>query len=294
MMEPRYRMPLYRPPSEAGSLLIQATYGCPHNACAFCGMYKKVKFKPRPMEEILEDIDGAAELYGESVKTVFLPDGNTIVLSVNKLLTILERIRLRFPDLERVTCYGAARYVIKKSVADLVKLREAGLTRLHMGMETGDGPTLERIKKGTTPDEIIEAGRRVRAAGMELSEYYLVGLGGVERSEQHARESARVLNAIEPDFVRLRTLVPVPDSPLGAEIRSGKFTLPGPLECLRELRILVGDLTGRMLLLSDHVSNYVDLNGRLPDDRQTMIDGLDRCLKMDEKEFRDQLPWWAL
>jgi len=238
-MEPRYRMPLYRPPSEASSLLIQATYGCPHNACTFCGMYKQSRFRTRPMQEILEDIDAAAGLYGKAVKTVFLPDGNTIVLSTNKLLTILGRIAERFPDLERVTCYGSARYVVKKSREDLEALRAAGLKRIHMGMESGDGPTLEHIKKGTDPEEIVAAGRRVRAAGIEISEYYLVGLGGLDRAGDHARESARVLNAIEPDFVRLRTLVIVPGTPLGEEARAGRFTLPGALDCLRELRLLV-------------------------------------------------------
>ncbi len=293
-MEPRYQMPLYRPPSEAGSLLIQATYGCPHNLCTFCGMYKKVKFKARPLEEVLEDIDGAAQLYGSTVRTIFLPDGNTIILSMRKLLAILERIQLRFPDLERVTCYGSARYVVKKSLEDLKTLREAGLERLHMGMESGDAITLKRIRKGTTPEEIIEAGRLVRDAGIELSEYYLVGLGGTERSDDHARESARVLNAIRPDFVRLRTLVPVPGTPLGDAIHEGRFVLPGSSECMRELRLLVENLDCATLLLSDHVSNYVDLNGRLPDQKEELLASLDRCLEMSEDEFKTQPPWYML
>jgi radical SAM superfamily enzyme YgiQ (UPF0313 family) len=287
-------MPLYRPPSEAASLLIQATYGCPHNACTFCGMYKRSKFRTRPMAEIIEDIDAAAELYGEAVKTVFLPDGNTIILSTNKLLTILERIAERFPDLERVTCYGSARYVIKKSAEDLETLRAAGLKRIHMGMESGDGPTLERIKKGTTPEEIIAAGRRVKEAGIEISEYYLVGLGGTDRAEAHARESARVLNAIEPDFVRLRTLVIVPGTPLGEEARQGTFTLPGTLDCIAELRVLVKHLDCRTLLLSDHISNHVDLNGRFPEDKETLLAGLDEFLEMSEEDFGGRPPWWAL
>jgi len=293
-MEPRYQMPLYRPPSEAGSLLIQATYGCPHNDCAFCGMYKKVRFKARPLDEVLEDIDGAAELYGASVKTIFLPDGNTIILSMGKLLAILERIALRFPDLERVTCYGSARYVVKKSLDDFKTLRKAGLSRLHMGMESGDAKTLKRINKGTTPQEIIEAGRLVRDAGIELSEYYLVGLGGVDRSEDHARESARVINAIRPDFVRLRTLVPVPGTPLGDAIHEGRFVLPGSRDCVNELRILVENLECSTLLLSDHVSNYVDLNGRLPDQKEELLAGLDRCLEMSDEEFKEQPPWYML
>jgi radical SAM superfamily enzyme YgiQ (UPF0313 family) len=257
-------------------------------------MYKKVRFQTRPMEEILEDIDAAADLYGNAVKTVFLPDGNTIILSTRKLLTILERIAERFPDLERVTSYGSARFVIRKDLEDLKKLRAAGLKRIHMGMESGDGPTLERIRKGTTPDEIIAAGRRVRNAGIEISEYYLVGLGGLERSESHARESARVLNAVAADFVRLRTLVLVPGTPLWEETRSGDFAPPGILDCLRELRLLVENLECKTLLLSDHISNYVDLNGRFPEDREALLSGLDECLAMDEDDFGRRPPWWAL
>ena len=291
-MEPRYRMPLYRPPSEASSLLIQATYGCPHNGCTFCGMYKNVRFRPRPLDDVLEDIDGAAEIYA-GVKTVFLPDGNTIILSTRKLLAILERIALRFPDLERVTCYGSARYVVKKTPADLKKLRSAGLKRIHMGMESGDAVTLDRINKGTTPDEIIAAGRLVRDAGMEISEYCLVGMGGTVRSEAHARESARVLNAIAPHFVRLRTLTAVPGTPLAADLDEQRFELPGPIECLREVRSLVEDLDCETHLVSDHISNYTDTNGHFPRDKAAILDRLDRCLGLDDGDFQ-RTPWWVL
>ncbi len=317
-MFPRYQQPVYRPPSEAGSLLIQATYGCPHNKCAFCGMYKDTQFRARPMAEVLEDIDGAAKLYGGypgigsgigngpggksgagtgiggRVRTIFLPDGNTIALSTGKLLTILERIAERFPGLERVTTYGGAKFVIRKSLEELKRLRQAGLSRLHMGMESGDPVTLELINKGTTPEQIIEAGQLVRQAGIELSEYYLVGLGGIERWEAHARESARVLSAIQPDFVRLRTLVPIPTTPLGKMMASGEFVLPGPRQSLEEVRLMVAGLEGQMLLLSDHVSNYLNLNGRLPDDKEPMLAMLDRALELDDAQFCEQIPWWSL
>ena len=261
------------------------------------------------MEEVLEDIDGAARLYGGvagggdgaggrggtgQVRTIFLPDGNTIALSTGKLLTILERIRRRFPDLERVTTYGGAKFVIKKSLEELIQLRQAGLARLHMGMESGDPVTLERIDKGTTPDQIIEAGRRVKEAGIELSEYYLVGLGGTDRWEPHARESARVLSAIEPDFVRLRTLVLIPTTSLGQMAAAGEFTLPGPRQALEEVRTMVAGLQGSMLLLSDHVSNYVNLNGQMPDDKGRLLEMLDKALEMDEADFGQQIPWWSL
>ncbi|MEW6745684.1 MAG: radical SAM protein [Planctomycetota bacterium] len=293
-VRPFYRMPLYRPPSEAASLLIQATYGCPHNACTFCGMYKESRFRARPLADVLADIDAAGGLFGDRVRTIFLPDGNTIALATRKLLLILERIAHRFPHVQRVTCYGAAKYVIRKSLQELQELCAAGLKRLHMGMESGDRETLEHVKKGTTPEEIIEAGCRVREAGMEISEYYLVGLGGRERLEPHARASAQVLNAIAPHYVRLRTLIPVPGTPLFTEIAEGRFELPGPRECLRELRFLVADLACETRLLSDHISNFVKLNGCLPRAKEKLVQQLDACLEMDEASFGERPPWWSL
>jgi radical SAM superfamily enzyme YgiQ (UPF0313 family) len=282
-------MPLYRPPSEANSLLIQVTLGCPHNDCTFCPMYKGVPFRTRPEEEILAEIDGAAEAYGEHVKTVFLPDGNTIVLKTEKLVPILERISTRFPALERITCYGSAKFAIRKSLEEWKRLKGAGLSRLHMGIESGDAETLKKIEKGATPEEMIEAGRRVREAGIEVSEYVLVGIAGPERSQAHARASAEVLNAIEPHFVRLRTYVPVHGTPMWDDYEAGRFALPSAHECLREIRTLVEALTGPALLLSDHLSNYADITGRLPDDKEGMLAKIDECLARDEDDFRGSL-----
>jgi radical SAM superfamily enzyme YgiQ (UPF0313 family) len=282
-------MPLYRPPSEAESLLIQVTLGCPHNQCTFCPMYKGVPFRTRPLEDILSEIDGAAEVYGDRVRTVFLPDGNTIVLKTEKLLPILERLSKRFPSLERITCYGSARFVLRKSADELARLQAAGLKRIHMGIESGDAETLKRIRKGATPEEMIEAGRRARVAGLEVSEYILVGIAGRERSRIHALRSAEVLNAIEPHFVRLRTYVPVPGTPLFEAYEEGRFELMGPHDCLRELEVLVSRLEGPTRLLSDHLSNYADIRGNIPGDREVLLDRIARALELDEDDFRGSL-----
>lgn len=289
MVLPAYSMPLYRPPSEADSLLVQVTLGCPHNKCTFCPMYKNVSFRTRPPEQILAEIDGAAEVYGDLVRTVFLPDGNTICLKTEKLLPILERITEKFPKLQRITCYGSAKFVIRKSLEDLKRLRAAGLKRIHMGIESGDGETLIKIEKGANPEEMIEAGRRAREAGLEVSEYILVGIAGPERSEIHARASAEVINGIRPHFVRLRTYVPVWGTPLWEDYDQGRFILPGPHDCLREIRILVENLEGPLELLSDHISNYADISGPIPDDRDRMLDRIDQCLARDEEDFRGML-----
>lgn len=290
----QYHMPLYRPPSEAASLLIQVTYGCPHNKCAFCPMYKNVKFKVRPLDEVLMEIDLAAKTYKDQVRTVFLPDGNTIVLKTEKLLPILERITQSFPNLQRITCYGSARYILKKSEEELLKLRKAGLKRIHMGIESGDREVLEKIQKGADPEQMIQGGQRVKKAGIEISEYVLVGVAGPEKSQDHARESARVLNAIEPDFVRLRTYVPVPGTPLGDAHEAGDFVLLSPHECLREIKTLVEHLEGRMELCSDHISNYANVQGVVPEDKKAILSKINKLLDLDEENFRDHLMGYQL
>lgn len=282
----RYEGTVYRPPSEANSLLIQATIGCPHNKCTFCGMYKKKKFRVRPLEEIKEDLLSAREYYGPGVRTLFFPDGNTIVMKTGDLVEIIEYSRSLFPGLERITMYGSARFLVRKPLADLKLLKEAGLTRIHSGMESGDDVVLERIQKGSTADDIITAGLKVKEAGIEISEYLLLGIGGIERSEEHALGSARVLSAVDPHFIRLRTYTPVPKTPLGQEYLKGEFRLPTPHGILREIRLLIENLNGTGWLLSDHVSNYLNLNGRLPHDREAMLALIDKALTIDESRFQ--------
>lgn len=286
----RYEEPVFRPPSEANSLLIQATIGCPHNKCTFCGMYKMKKFRVRPLDEIKEDIAMAASMYGSLVRTVFLPDGNTIFMPTAQLVEICDALNRFFPSLERITVYGAAKFLVRKTMDELVHLREAGLKRIHSGLESGDDVTLAKIKKGSTAAEAIEAGRRVKEVGIELSEYILVGIGGRDRWREHAVESARVLNAIQPDFVRLRTYVPIVNTPLYKDYESGKFQLPSPHEAMREVKLMIENLTCRTLLLSDHISNYVNVAGQLPRDREKMLKHLEAALAMDESHFTPACP----
>ncbi|NPV92957.1 MAG: radical SAM protein [Firmicutes bacterium] len=282
----RYEGTVYRPPSEANSLLIQATIGCPHNKCTFCGMYKKKKFRVRPVEEIKEDLLSARDHYGPGVQTLFFPDGNTIVMKTDDLVEVIEYARSLFPYLERITVYGSARFLVRKPLADLRRLKEAGLSRIHSGMESGDDVTLQKIQKGATSEEIITAGLRVKEAGIEISEYLLIGIGGVERSREHALGSARVLSAIDPEYIRMRTYTPVPKTPLGQEYLSGEFQLPSPHGALREIRLLIENLEGTGWLLSDHISNYANINGRLSRDREAMLALIDKALSIDESRFQ--------
>ncbi|NLU50727.1 MAG: radical SAM protein [Syntrophomonadaceae bacterium] len=283
----RYEGTVYRPPSEANSLLIQATIGCPHNKCLFCSMYKGVKFRVRPVQEIKEDLLMAREYYGDWVKSVFFPDGNTIIMKTRDLVEIFTFARHLFPNLKRITVYGSARFVNKKTVAELELLREAGLSRIHMGMESGDDTVLVKIAKGTTADEIIQAGLKVKQAKIELSEYYLVGIGGPELSEQHALNSARVLSQFSPEFIRLRTYVPSPNSPLYEMYRQGDFQLLTPHQALQEVRLLIEHLECEgSFVTSDHISNYWNITGQIPRDREHMLQEIDYALTIPESRFR--------
>jgi len=283
----RYEGTVYRPPSEAQSLLIQATIGCPHNKCTFCPMYKGTKFRLRDVAEIIEDLNSARAYYGEYIYSLFFPDGNTIIMKTDQLLEIFSHARSLFPHLQRITVYGSARYINKKSEKDLLRLKEAGLSRVHTGMESGDDVVLARIQKGTSSEEIISAGKKLKEAGIETSEYYLTGIGGRDRTREHAINSARVLSAFSPDFIRIRTYVPIPGTPLYDDYKNGLFQLLTPHEALQEIRLLVENLVcENTMVLSDHVANYWNISGILPRDREAMLESVDQALQIDESRFR--------
>lgn len=282
-----YEGPIYRPPSEADSLLIQATAGCPHNKCAFCMVYKKgPPYRVRPVAEIKRDLDEAREHYGPEVQALFFPAGNTIAMPTDELAAICVHARALFPRLRRITVYGSSQYIHQKGVADLINLREAGLTRIHVGLETGDDVVLRRIKKGTNAQEQIEAGLWVRESGIELSEYVMIGIGGRERTREHALNTAKALNAINPDFIRIRTFLPKIDTLLLHQIRKGRFQVLSPHEALWETREIIRSLDVASQIASDHYTNYADVHGTMPRDKNRMLATLEEALNMDEKRFR--------
>jgi radical SAM superfamily enzyme YgiQ (UPF0313 family) len=282
----RYQGMVYRPPSEAQSYILQVTLGCPHNKCEFCDMYRGSKFKVRPLAEALEDLDMAREHYGPDLRSIFLADGNSIILSNAKLLPILNKATELFPNLERITSYGSARFLVRKSLEEWKELRAAGLSRIHSGMESGDPVTLKKICKGATVEEMIEAGRHVKAAGFQLSEYIMVGVAGAERSIEHGIASGKALSMIAPDFVRLRTYVPRVDTPYYEAWKRGEYRLVTAKEALMETRVLVENLTSETVLLSDHMSNFWDISGKLPEDRDLMLAEIDHALTLPDSRFR--------
>jgi radical SAM superfamily enzyme YgiQ (UPF0313 family) len=283
----RYDGPIYRPPSEADSLLVQATAGCPHNLCTFCMVYKNgVKFKVRPVSEIKADLIDAAAAYGSRVRTLFFPAGNTIAMPAAALAEICRYSQTLFPRLERITVYGSSQYIRRKGPDQLQTLAQAGLRRIHAGVESGDDVILTRIKKGATSQDHIRAGEMARTAGLEINAYVMVGIGGRERSETHARETARVISAMQPAVVRLRTFVPKVNTPLLADVQAGRFQMLGPHQALTETMTLLSQITTPTQVASDHYTNYIDLAGRLPEDRDAMLQALRRALTRDESTFR--------
>ena len=283
----RYEGPIYRPPSEADSLLIQATVGCPHNRCTFCMVYKDgVRFKVRPVEDVKADLRQARSVYGAGIETLFLPAGNTMAMPTDALCEICRFAKELFPLLKRITVYGSSQYIHKKGPDDLKRLSEAGLSRIHVGLESGDDVILKRIKKGTRSAEQITAGQWVMAAGIQLSLYVILGIGGKERTFLHAEETARVLNAINPDFIRLRTFVPKVNTPMLEDVRTGAFAMLGPHDVLRETASLIEALTVTSQLTSDHYTNYIDLSGKLPDEKKSLLQQLEMALRRSEKTFR--------
>jgi len=282
----RYEGTVYRPPSEAGSLIVQATIGCPHNRCAFCSMYSDKEFRARPVEEIIEDFDTALVAYGDQVRTIFLADGNTAALPTKTLLAIGEAARARWPKLERITMYGSAKVLVKKSLGEWEQLAAAGIKRIHSGLESGDAETLDQIRKGVSPEQAIRAFNHVSSAGIELSVYIMVGVAGIERWREHAEGSAAVLNQAPPDFIRLRTFVPALGTDWCDRWKAGDLTLLNAHQALEETRLLVERLEGPTMVLSDHISNFLDVHGRIPDEKDLMLATIDEALEWPSSRFR--------
>ncbi len=291
MAKETYDFPFFRPPSEAGSLLLRVTRGCPWNRCAFCPMYKDVKFEKRSVKAVKRDIDTAKVYSGGKVETVFIGDSDSPVIKTDELCAMLGHLHGAFPSLTRVTSYARAQTLKHKSLESLTRIRGSGLTRLHIGLETGNARLLAQIKKGASPETMIRACTKAKDAGFEVSLYVLLGIGGEANWQEHASETAKVLNRIDPDFIRVRTLVPQPGTLVYHWWREGSFEMPGPETILREQKALIEDLTVTSQYLSDHISNYAPINGNLPDDRATMLSTIDEALDRLSKDhvFRADL-----
>lgn len=263
-------MPLFRPPSEAFSLILQAAIGCSHNACTFCGMYKMKRFRIREWEEIESDIIEAAS-YSSGVERVFLADGNALAMTTDKMVLLLKRLYQAFPGLQRVSSYAGPRDLLEKTQEELRAIRNSGLSMLYLGVESGSSEILRDVCKGAAPDEMVEAGLKARGAGFELSVTVLTGLGGKLKTRENAVETAKVLNRMQPRYVGALTLTPTPNTVLYNKVKRGEFQVLDPLENLQELLWLLEGLTlDNCLFRCNHASNYLPLKGKLPEDRERL------------------------
>jgi radical SAM superfamily enzyme len=284
-----YEQGVIRPPSEASSLLIRVTRNCPWNQCLFCPAYKGVKFSKRTVEEVKKDIDSMGdELSGYSgVKTAFLQDADSLILPADDLVTILTYLKEKFPKIDRITTYARARTLSHKSVDDLKRLKQAGLTRIHTGLESGSERALQMIKKGMTPEEVVAGGRHVMEAGIELSEYIMPGVAGQALSEEHAIKTAKLLNLVRPHFIRVRTFAMHPQSPMQKMVMEGAFVPLTDDEIVAEIRLLVHHLDSMHSYFSCNdfsLNLLMQVDGFLDEKKEDMLKELDAYLSMTKRQ----------
>jgi radical SAM superfamily enzyme YgiQ (UPF0313 family) len=275
-----YQGDIIRPPSEANSIILQVTVGCSHNRCAFCGAYRdpEQKFQIKDGRIVNEDIDFAAR-YCRRQKTVFLADGDALVISQKRLLKLFSRIRKKMPWVRRISLYGNSRNILNRSSEELAELKEAGLGRIYMGLESGHDPTLKAIRKGASAAEMIQAGRRAREAGIFLSVTCLLGIGGARFSRQHAAETAAALSKMRPSQIAVLTLMLLENTELGRAATDGTFQLPNQAGLFQELRTMIAGLEDfRCQFQANHASNYFTLDGRLPKDKEAFLATIDQVL----------------
>ena len=315
-----------RPPSEAGSLLIRITRNCPWNRCTFCPVYKGTPFSLRPVAHVLKDIDkvnfyvdsilnaqrtngrvaqssyasissspddldrmalhAARNFVASGMKSIFLQDGNSLIIKPDDLVTILEHLKQAFPDVERVTSYARSHTIARINEGDIRRFAEAGLNRIHIGMESGADAVLKKVKKGTDKATQVLAGQKIKRAGMELSEYYMPGLGGRKLLRENALETADALNQINPDFIRLRTLALPEGTPLAEQYKTGEFDKMGEVETAQELLLFLDSLNGiESTIKSDHVLNlFSEVEGKLPQDKEKMTAPVREFLELSPQQ----------
>ena len=274
----RYEGTVYRPPSEASSLIIQLTIGCARNTCTFCAMYKDKTFRIRDLQEVVEDLEMARKYYQRiKVKRIFLADGDALIVKTADLLYILGKCKEYFPEVERISVYGAPKDIIHKTPEELKQLKDAGLDMVYMGLESGDDQVLKEVKKGVTAAEMIEAGQKVRAAGMILSMTIISGKKEKKLMKEHALNSAKVISAIKPEYVGFLTLLIEPGTPMYEQYRAGELDLLTPEEALDETQLFIENVDAEgTVFRANHASNYVPLAGTLNAEKSKILAQIQR------------------
>jgi radical SAM superfamily enzyme YgiQ (UPF0313 family) len=280
----KYEGMIYRPPSEADSLILQVAVGCSYNRCTFCHSFQEKAFRIKSFQEIKEDIDEASA-YGR-IPRVFLADGDALIIPQTDLIQILKYLKLKIKGIERVGIYANAVDVLKKDVDELRELKALGLGIIYLGLESGNPEVLRRIRKNATAEQMIRAARRVKEAGILLSVTVLLGIGGVELSQAHAEDTGKVLSQMDPEFVGALSLIVVPGTPIDAEMKSGKLVLPNPFELIRELGIMIANCRfTECFFASNHASNYLPLRIRMPNEKEKALELIRAVLEKKDPEL---------
>lgn len=279
----KYEGMIYRPPSEANSLILQVTVGCSYNRCTFCSAYQGKRFRIKSFEEIKEDID---EVSPYRIRRVFLADGDALVIPQSDLLHILSYLKEKLRGLERVGIYANARDILQKDREELKALKEMGLGIIYLGLESGDPEVLKRIKKNATVDQLIQAGKKVKESGILLSVTVILGIGGIERSQSHAIETGRVLSEMDPDYVGALSLMVVPGTPIEKEIKTGKLILPTPFGLIQELETMITHCHfTHCFFASNHASNYLPLRIQMPEEKEGALKRIREVLNRKDPEL---------
>lgn len=281
----QYEGTLYRPPSEAYSLIIQVTIGCAHNRCTFCNMYREKKFRVRTREEIMGDLDECRDYYGDRVRRVFFADGDALVVKTKMLLELLYYVHKNFPHVERISSYGTAKDVLKKSEEDLKALAAAGLELIYIGAESGDDRVLEHIKKDVTAADIIAAGQKLKRCGLKTSVTLISGLGGRRGIRDHAIKSARLITGMNPEYASFLTLRLYEGTQMNEEVKRGEMELITPDEIVEEMELFLSHVDSPgTVFRTNHASNYVVLAGTLNEDTPRMLTELE--LVKEKQRYR--------
>jgi len=285
----RYYGTVIRPPSEANSYILQITYGCSHNKCTFCPTYLDKPFKIRPIKQVFEDIDTARKVMPET-RRVFLADGNALVLTTKQLIPILDALDKAFPQLQRIGIYANAKDILAKTNQELMELCNKKLSIIYIGLESGSNKVLKRVNKGATAEEMIKAVIKAQEVGFKVSVIGLLGLAGIALWKEHATATGRAISAMSPRFFSLLTVMVVPGTVLYEQQDQGGFILPAPLEMLKEMRVIIEntDVHSGCIFRTNHASNYLALEGRLPNDKQRLLQTIDSALSQGESSLRPE------
>jgi radical SAM superfamily enzyme YgiQ (UPF0313 family) len=283
-----YEGAVFRPPSEARSLILQATIGCSHNKCTFCVTYLDKEFRIKSFDEIKTDVETVLPYYKDA-KRIFLADGNALIMPTEDIIKILSLLRDSFPKLERVGIYACPQDILRRSVSELKEIKNQGLGIIYIGLESGSDTILKKIKKGVKSKHMIQAAKRVKEAEITLSVIFILGLGGRQNTKEHAQETAKVLSEMDPDYIGALTLMVIKGTEIYIEMKEGKLKLLEPRGVFEELRILIENLNlSNCVFRANHASNYLPVGGTFPADKKDILQRIDRILEKEDVSFKPE------